>query len=145
MLSPIQKFVKSIFRNLVPDINTTRWRMDTSNGNKWKKNPASAALRNKRKVNASTSDKLKPGLRSSKQNKSIKSINKIVIKKDVRSSKSSTNLDSKVTSKLLSGVKRIATIKKASKLSLSNKKQKSISKKMASKYAEIKIGKLSNK
>ena len=118
--------------------------MDTSNGNKWKKNPASAALRNKIKDNASKSDKLKPGLRSSKQNKSIKSINKIVMKKDVRSSNSSTNLDSKVTFKLLSSVKRVGTIEKASKLFLSNKKQKTINKKSSTKCAETQTVKLSN-
>ena len=75
--------------------------MDTSNGNKWKKNPASAALQNKRKVNASTSYKLKPGLRSSKQKKLlttekyVKSINKIAIKKNITIGKSQPNIVSK--------------------------------------------------
>ena len=45
-----KKFKSSVLRNLVPDINATRWRMDTKKGNKWEKNPASASLRNKVKA-----------------------------------------------------------------------------------------------
>ena len=54
-----KKNIEYIFRSLVPDINTTRWRIDTAKGKKWMKNPASAALRSKIKDKNSTIDKLK--------------------------------------------------------------------------------------
>ena len=67
------------------------------------------------------------------------------MKKEVRVGNSQPNNVSKSMPKKLSGIKRIKSIKKASKLSWSNKKQKSISKKISSKCAEIKMDKLSNK
>ena len=75
--------------------------MDTAKGNKWMKNPASAALRNKIKDKTSTSDKLKSGPLPKKQKKilntekSIKCINKIDVNKEARAGNSHPNKVSK--------------------------------------------------
>ena len=66
---PLSKsFDKRKFLNLLPNINTTRWRMDTAKGNgqKWTKNPLSAKLRDKVKKKESSTLAKKEALPTNK-------------------------------------------------------------------------------
>ena len=103
--------------------------MDTAKGKKWIKNTTSASLRNKIKDKTNASDNLKSGPPSKNQNillKSEKSINKIAIKNEVRTGKPQPKKVAKSMPKKQSIIKRIKSTKKASKLSLRDKKHKAL-------------------
>lgn len=76
-----QRFDRRKFLNLRPNINTTRWKMDTLKGNKWIKNPKSAELRDKVKKKESDKSNIKRSSPTNKSTRDKKQKNKVEIDK----------------------------------------------------------------
>ena len=122
-----QRFDRRKFLNLRPNINTTRWRMDTAKGNKWIKNPKSAELRDKVKKKESNKSKIKRTSPTNKSTRDKKQKNEVEVdKKSIRKRSSQKELS-------VNDIKKESPPKKTKVMNLGNEKKSTISKRFSQK------------